>query len=427
MTRVRDAKPAGTSGGLHLGERNSRQTSQAKYTSESSPSQEIPIEALKVLSKVLVGDQDCDQALILEHFPDAPLGDPDCTLEWLEERPSLLRTVLGLDPSPDEASRGYLTLEDLKDVLSDITWLWKPWLPRGFLTLLAGRPGVGKSTLALVIGGAVVSDRCWPDGQPSPDLGHIVWVETESSTKLNLDRAESFGIPLDRIIVPGQDAEKAVANLRLDRDEDWEKLEKAVQIPGVELVIVDSLRGAFQGDENSSQCAKFLEKLAELAREHDVGLILVHHLRKKGLLDGDKIDIDRVRGSSAIVQVARVVWGVDRPDPQNDQQARMYMVKNNLSPRLDPIGFTRGDHGLSFGDDPTMEAPKSARQQAAEFLLKFLADGPKASKDVKKKAEEREFSESTLNRAKADLGIKSDRVGDHWTMALPSKTGGQDA
>jgi len=36
-----------------------------------------------------------------------------------------------------------------------IIWLWKDWLALGKLHILAGQPGVGKSTIALKIAGAV--------------------------------------------------------------------------------------------------------------------------------------------------------------------------------------------------------------------------------------------------------------------------------
>jgi len=39
-----------------------------------------------------------------------------------------------------------------------IIWLWKDWLALGKLHILAGQPGVGKSTIALKIAAAVSSN-----------------------------------------------------------------------------------------------------------------------------------------------------------------------------------------------------------------------------------------------------------------------------
>ncbi|MCI0726797.1 MAG: AAA family ATPase, partial [Chloroflexi bacterium] len=38
---------------------------------------------------------------------------------------------------------------DLDERLDPVQWDWPGWLPRGFLTILAGEPGTGKSLLCL--------------------------------------------------------------------------------------------------------------------------------------------------------------------------------------------------------------------------------------------------------------------------------------
>lgn len=47
-----------------------------------------------------------------------------------------------------------------------IDWLWHGFLPRGMLTLLAGLPGCGKSTLALALATTVTNAGRWPDATP---------------------------------------------------------------------------------------------------------------------------------------------------------------------------------------------------------------------------------------------------------------------
>ena len=45
-----------------------------------------------------------------------------------------------------------------------------------------------------------------------------------------------------------------------------------------------------------------------LARDTGKPVLCTHHLRKKGLQDGEAVTLDRLRGSSATVQTARLVW-----------------------------------------------------------------------------------------------------------------------
>ena len=68
-----------------------------------------------------------------------------------------------------------VTLTRASDVtIRPIDWLWEGYLPRGMLTLLAGLPGCGKSTLTLAIAGTVTSAGRWPDGAPMRTPGSVL-------------------------------------------------------------------------------------------------------------------------------------------------------------------------------------------------------------------------------------------------------------
>jgi hypothetical protein len=65
-------------------------------------------------------------------------------------------------------------------------------------------------------------------------------------------------------------------------------------------------------------------------------------------------------------------------------------------------------------------APGGAKDAAGEFLATFLAAGPRSAIEVTTAAAERGISETTLKRAKQDLGIISKKVGlMGWQWALP--------
>ena len=44
----------------------------------------------------------------------------------------------------------------------EIFWFWKPYLPRGMLSLLDGDPGCGKSYLTLALAAALSTGRPFP-------------------------------------------------------------------------------------------------------------------------------------------------------------------------------------------------------------------------------------------------------------------------
>ncbi|MGA7385846.1 MAG: AAA family ATPase [Methylocella sp.] len=45
-----------------------------------------------------------------------------------------------------------------------ISWLWRDWLARGKMHIIAGQPGTGKTTLAMKMAGTVSAGSRWPDG-----------------------------------------------------------------------------------------------------------------------------------------------------------------------------------------------------------------------------------------------------------------------
>ena len=330
----------------------------------------------------------------------------------------LAAAVYAADPDTVPlAIRAPATWADLAVIIPDVEWTWSPWLPRGLLTLLVGKAGSGKSALALALASAIIQGKDWPDGMPGPDEGKIVWAETEAAQAVNLERAKTWGLPLEEVIIP--DLGDPLADLRLDDPDGWEALERAAHRPEVELVIVDSLRGAFRGDENSSDCVQLLTKLAALARDARLPLLVIHHLRKKAMFDDDKIELDRVRGSSVITQLARVVWAIDRPDPLMPNRVRLSMIKNNLARFPEPVGFEITQAGVTFGAAPEEPQVETQRDKAADLLLTLLREGPVLSEDIYVEGEGAAISKATLRRTKKALGIVAIRKERQWWWSLP--------
>jgi len=324
------------------------------------------------------------------------------------------------DETPAEQELGY-TFADLDLLLPTVTWLWEPWLPRGMITLLAGEPGVGKSALALAIAAAVMQMAPWPDRVPrEAEPGLVVWTETESAHAITRERATAWGVPKDKLLIPAT-SDDPLAKIWLDgREEGWEAVEREAQRDGVDLLVLDSLRGAYRGDENASANIELLNRLAGLAQQTQIAILVVHHLRKRGMLDGGKIDLDRVRGSSAIVQLPRCVWALDRPDPLTPEHMRLQQIKNNLARYPDPCGFEISDRGITFCDAPTEPQVETQRGKAADLLLALLKDGPMPAADIYEEGKGAGISQRTLQRAKQAVGIVAVRKEGCWFWALPS-------
>jgi hypothetical protein len=331
------------------------------------------------------------------------------------------RALAGLQahyPRPAAEERAS-TWADLDDIFAPIAWEWGSWIPRGFLTLLVGESGAGKSILALHFCALFLGVRAlWPDSTDfSGQVGDVLWVEAEEAQWLNWERARTWGLPVARIHTPFADP---MHEVQLENPAHRRAIERAARRPEVRFVVVDSLSGASQGDENTIEVLPIVKWLAALARDAGKAILLLHHLRKPGLLDGSgRSELARVRGHSSIVQPTRVVLALDTPDPLDPETRRLRVVKNNIGPLPEPLGLRIANEGVLFCDAPEPPARVSALEEAVEVLKSILADGPRSVQDIKDDLDDLDIPWITAKRAKGKVGIVSRRVGNAWQWVLP--------
>jgi hypothetical protein len=174
--------------------------------------------------------------------------------------------------------------------------------------------------------------------------------------------------------------DNATMDFCLNDHEHLGRLVEAAMNEQVQAIFVDSLRGAMRGDEDDSGVNDTVKRLAELARDVKKPVFLTHHLRKRGLMDGDGVSLDRVRGSSAIVQTPRMVWALDAPDANQPQRKRLSVIKSNVSVPGEPVGLWMSDGGVQFGDAPVKPEAETQMGRAKALVKELLANGrPRAS------------------------------------------------
>jgi hypothetical protein len=311
-----------------------------------------------------------------------------------------------------EADGGVTTWADMAQKMGPLTWSWPGWLPNGHLVIMAAAPGVGKSALCLRLAATIVRGDPWPDGERYAwSHGSVLWGEAEAAQGINLERARQWGLPLDKLVAP---LGNPLEDIQLDNPAHLSRVAQLAHRPEIRLIVIDSLRGANSGDENSSESIRVVKELATIARDSGKPIILTHHLRKKGALDtSDVVELDRVRGSSAIVQPARVVWGIDVPNPR-EQTRRLAVIKNNLGGKPEPLGFTIGATGIESGQAPESQRRQSDQERAVALLPEILCEGPRLSDDVRDQLREVGISFDAAKRVKGKLGIVSFRRGVNW-------------
>jgi hypothetical protein len=268
--------------------------------------------------------------------------------------------------------------------------------------------GIGKSMVLLRICGCYTNGWNYPDGSPYiGETGMVLWCEGEAAQSLNLIRARAMGLDTSKMLSLFDDP---FIDLNMENRKHNMELARLAKFDAVKLVCVDSYSGVHAGDENNSDMNQNIKFFAKLARDIQKPIILTHHLRKKGQSEQNVITLDRVRGSSAIVQTARIVIAIDQPDPTSSIK-RLNVIKSNLSAFPKPIGFKITGRGIEFLPAPTEPVTVTELDRAREFLLRILANGPVDADEITKLAKDEELTERTLDTAKSVLQIRSVKVG----------------
>lgn len=331
-----------------------------------------------------------------------------------------------------------------------VHWLWDGRLPLGSLALIAGREGIGKSTIAYTLAADVTRGRL-------PGVFHevaksVIVAATEDSWAHTI---------VPRLMAAGADLER-VYRVDVTSGEGIEtELSLPVDIPGLTdlvreadaaLILLDPLMSRLHATLDSHKDGEVRQALEPVVRMADacgavvLGLI---HVNKGGGADA----LNAVMGSRAFVAVARSVLFV-MADPDEEGLRLFGQPKNNLGrsdlPTLTfriegavvaetdegPVWTGRvvwaGESDRSVAD--ALEAAmagglRSATQEAADWLKDYLDSqgGGADSAAVKTAGRAAGHNAEALKRAVRRLKVDVEAFGfprrTHWS--LPGRPGGE--
>lgn len=226
---------------------------------------------------------------------------------------------------------GYESLAQLARYLPPIAWLWQDWIPRGMLTALVGRPGVGKDLVALDLTRRLTRGFGWPDGEAVGEgEGKCVYLCGEGGARCveDLARAQGIGKRQLRFVRPAY----AGGTIDLTDTAQQDRLRAACSELRPQLVVVDSLDAVCpregRGAEEVRQVVGFL---AGVASEFTCGMLILYHVRRRGPLE-----IADVMGSEtgcivALAPSVLALWAL--PASSDDEPGvplRLEPIKTNL-------------------------------------------------------------------------------------------------
>lgn len=319
--------------------------------------------------------------------------------------------------------------------LRKLHWLWPERIPLGKVTVFAGLPGQGKSLATVDIAARLTTAREYPDSTNPLSASEVLFVAGEDDPEDALvPRLMAAGADRSRIHwLKGVRAGGQDDSLRLDMD--IAGIERFLDDrPAIRLFVLDPisnhLGSASMVDEQDVR--GILGPLTEVAKDRDIAIICVMHMNKKEGL----APIHRVSGAGAFIGVARASW-LFAPDPETQSHHLMMPLKNNYAKdpsslvyRVDernveienvavPIPCIEWGEETDVNADEIVSTPRKSRSGVAKtFLTTFLAKGPQDASIVYEAAEKEGISKRTLERAKTEAGVESQKKGDGWEWSL---------
>ena len=364
------------------------------------------------------------------------------------------------------------------ETTDSVSWLWKPYLAFGAVSILDGDPGVGKSLLTVDLAARLSVGASMPDGSEAP-VNPVSKKKCTSTIFINAEDSVRHTI-LPRLLTAGglQNRAAFAAGIgegngqmrRLYFPQDMHYLRSLMRdVNGMSLrgsfIPLDPMMALFSKISTADQnIRRATDPLVRFAADTQCCVLLVRHLNKTG---GGK-SMYRGGGSIGILGACRtgLLIGTHPDDPE---RRVLTMTKSNIGPLAPSLGFrvsvipkrmglgffpagakhpatgkvltqnTYADRELPEGPIINWEGPtpitadeicsvkpdlgpQSAR--AVEWLRALLANGPIPATEVEAKAAAEGIGYTTVRAVKVKLGIESQRVlidgQQRWEWVLPN-------
>jgi hypothetical protein len=327
-----------------------------------------------------------------------------------------------------------------------VHWLWQDRMAVGTLALLAGREGIGKSTLAYTLVADITKGTL--TGYYEREPHSVIIVATEDSWEFTI---------VPRLMAAKADLTKVFRVEPTDPDEygislprDIEELSIITKESKTTLILLDPLMSRVDSKldtHKDSEVRQALEPLVKMANESGAAVLGLIHVNKSGSTD----PLSTLMGSRAFSAVARAVLYVVE-DPENREIKVMGQPKNNLG-RSDLSDLAYSLHQVNVGEweneiitsvslkwekekpsgsHRAMVNPKTTHKSKADSASDWLENyldvhGKSPSKQVKEAAESEGFNARILQRAFSDLAGVVSKEGfpavSYWELPFANLLG----
>lgn len=363
--------------------------------------------------------------------------------------PSVFKNV---SQGPDN---GYVDITPLSSIEDKpIEWLWKNWLPKGMLALLAGKPGIGKSTLAYHCAAVISRGGVWPDGSKAKKGYVFIWSSEDPYDKVIKQRIKKMGGDLDYVCI----LNNTLANgqrKKFDPAKDIGVLMQTIvkfsrdSSDAPSLLIIDPITSAITGDSHkTAEVRTGLQQLVDLGNLFNCSILGLTHYSKDS---AGRDPVERVIGSIGFAAFSRIVLVAAKHEDSGE--CVICRAKSNIGPdkggykysilieETNVAGMDVDVTSVEWGEPLDGSARKilaivegdgeqprahSDINNALSFLMEMLKDGPQKSEYLIELARNQlGIEKRTLQRAYQRMNLKPRPVKDesgkvsHWEVELP--------
>ena len=281
------------------------------------------------------------------------------------------------------------------DFGEDVTsFVWYPYIPIGDYTVLMAPGGTGKTYYICGIAAAISNGKALP-GDEKPDRpGTVLIISAEDRGELLKRRLSASGANLDNVLILD-----CTASEGLNFTDGYEVFKQTIKAYSPRLVVIDPWHGFIGSgiDINRVNAVRpVFQRLANIAKACDCGMILVSHVNKRA--QGENVN-NAATGSTDFVNAARSALYIIFDENDLDRRVVVH-TKSNYARYGDSICFRIDEGGIVW--DGVSDIDRQTMEQAARQR--------KTPGEVKQDKERRDSINEALVKALMDAACPFETV-----------------
>lgn len=380
------------------------------------------------------------------HFDDYLRRTIEKSVAFIEANPKLDKLSIDFaNAKLKKPGNGLVVLMSNEVEVEKTNWVWPGYIPAGKLTLIAGDPGMGKSTMVGDIVSRISRGTFLPSGQRSITGTSLIASAEDSAEDTITPRLIACGANLKKvgIIREVRDDAEIDESRYLSFPRDLTLLKNTIISTGCRLLIIDPLTAFLEKGTDSykdQDMRRVLHPIESIAQETGSAIVIVAHLNKKE----DSSTLYRVGGSIGFIAAARSVLGVTRAE---DDSRILYSLKCNLASPPSAMAYEikqvrkvktaentwAGENIINssairwlgevdfnpFAKNKIATPESQIIEDAKSFLQELLRAGEMSTDQIYEEGKQAGVAKSSINKVKSILGIINVRRNNLWFWSLP--------